>query len=219
MELSPGQRKAVFALIVVVLVALGGFLCVSRSGGVRAAGRTAQTAQAARTPPASVPPSVPPSAPASVPASVPPAQAGAPAVDIYRLLPFSQAGLDQAVGVVQRFAARYGTYSYTEPAGSYVASMRGLITPELAATLARGYATPGVAQQRAAQRQVATGQAAVTALRAFGPTSLTFLVTLVQRITGRAGSSQLTSRYAVTVTSTAGGWQVSDIQLASAGNS
>jgi hypothetical protein len=96
--------------------------------------------------------------------------------------------------------------------------MRGLVTPELAATLARSYATPGVAQARTQQRQVSSGQGTVTALRAFGPTSLTFVVTLVQRITQRQGRSQQAGRYAITVSSGGGGWQVSDIQLASAGN-
>jgi hypothetical protein len=140
-------------------------------------------------------------------------------VDIYRLLPFSQSGLAQAVGVAQRFGTDYGTYSYRQGAGSYVAAMRGLVTPQLAATLARSYATPGVAQARAQQKQVSAGQGTVTALRAFGASSLTFLVTVVQKITESQGRSQQTSQYAVTVTGGTGNWQVSDIQLASAGNS
>jgi hypothetical protein len=208
MELTSGQRKAAFAVIVAVLVGLGAFLLVPRPGQARPARPPARPAAPASPAPASPAPATPAQA---VPAP--------PGVDIYTLLPFSQSGLDQAVAVAQRFATRYGTYSYRQSASSYVAAMRGLITPGLAATLARGYAAPGVAQLRTQQRQVATGRGTVTALRAFGPTSLTFLVTLVQRITGRHSSSQLTGHYAVTVTSVAGRWQVSDIQLASAGNS
>ena len=69
-------------------------------------------------------------------------------MNIYQLLPFSQADLTEAAGVVRRFCTDYATYSYTESAGSYVGRMRGLVTSELAATLAQDYATPGVAQTR-----------------------------------------------------------------------
>jgi hypothetical protein len=139
-------------------------------------------------------------------------------VDIYRLLPFGQSGLDQAVALTQRFGKAYDTYSYRQNANAYVASLRGMVTSDLATTLARGYSTPGVAQARIRQKQVSAGAAQVTALRAFGPSSLTFLVTVVQKITQAQGRNQLTSRYAVTVTRAGSGWQVSDIQLASAGN-
>jgi hypothetical protein len=96
--------------------------------------------------------------------------------------------------------------------------MRGLVTSELAGTLARGYATPGVAQTRTQQKQVSTGSAVVTGLRAFGPSSMTFLVTVQQKITEAQGKSQLTSHYAVTVTRSGVRWQVNDVQLATAGN-
>jgi hypothetical protein len=43
------------------------------------------------------------------------------------------------------------------------------------------------------------------------------VVTVDQKITGKAPSQQST-QYAVTVTDAGGGWQVNDIQLASAGN-
>lgn len=210
MELSPGQRKAAFAVIVLALAALGAFLVISR---VTRASAPPPAPGAASSAPGSPLPASP--AAAATPAAPPPSASG---VDIYRLLPFSQSGLAQAVGVAQRFGADYGTYSYRQAAGSYVAAMRGLVTPELAATLARSYATPGVAQARLQQKQVSSGRGTVTALRAFGPSSLTFLVTVVQKITENQGSSQQTSQYAVTVTGGTGSWQVSDIQLASAGN-
>jgi hypothetical protein len=208
MDLSPGQRKAAFAAIVIAFLALGAFLLISR------AGKSPPTAHGGP-PAASAPASPAPASPVAT-ASAPPQPVSG--VDIYRLLPFSQADLDQAIGVAQRFGARYGTYSYQQSASSYVAGLRGLATPGLAATLARSYATPGVAQVRTSQKQVSTGQGTVTALRAFGPSSLTFVVTVVQKITESQGRSQLSTQYAVTVTGGTGHWQVSDIQLASAGN-
>ena len=93
-----------------------------------------------------------------------------------------------------------------------------LITSQLGATLARGYATAGVAQQRTQQKQVSAGSAVIDSLRAFGTSSLTFVVTIKQAMTTKQGKSQLTGQYAVTVSTSGANWQVSDIQLASAGN-
>lgn len=220
MELSPRQRKAAFAVIVFALAGLGAFLLMPGQHPARATGSSSRpgSQQSARAGGTGSAASAPATAPASVPAAS--AQPGrvAGSVDIYRLLPFGQSGLDQAVALTRRFGAAYGTYSYRQNANAYVASLRGMVTAGLASTLARGYSTPGVAQARIQQRQVSVGAAQVTALRAFGPSSLTFLVTVAQKITQAQGRNQLTSRYAVTVTRAGSGWQVSDIQLASAGN-
>ena len=145
-------------------------------------------------------------------------------MNIYQLLPFTQADLTDAAGVVRRFCSDYATYSYTESADSYVGRMRSLITSELAATLAQDYATPGVAKTRTEQKQTATGSGAITALRAFGASSLTFLVTLNQKTYSTPQSGKTTAHtasgdYAITIARSGSGWQVNDIQLASAGNS
>jgi len=64
----------------------------------------------------------------------------------------------------------------------------------------------------------------ITALRAFGPSSLTFVVTLNQKTystqrTGKTTSHVVSGDYAITAAQSGNGWQVNDIQLASAGNS
>lgn len=161
MELTPGGRKAAFTLIVLILAALGGFLLFSRHTG-------APTVASPVSAQASPLPTGP--APSASLASAVPASAG---VDIYGLLPFSQSDLNQAVNVAQRFGTAYGTSSWQQNASGYVATMRGLVTARLAAVVARAYAAPGVAQLRDQQKQVSAGQATVTALRAFGPSSLT----------------------------------------------
>ncbi len=145
-------------------------------------------------------------------------------MNIYQWLPFSQADLVAAAGVVRQFAADYATYSYAQSADSYVGRMRGLITPSLSGVLAAGFATPGVTRVRTQQKQSASGSGVITALRAFGPSSLTFVVTLTQKTyrTGRTGtttSAVSTGSYAITAQRAGSGWQVNDIQLASAGNS
>ena len=214
MELSPAQRKLAFAVIVLALAGLGAFLLWPSP--------TAARGQVTAPPSATGPPAArhtAATAPATVGAAPP-----AGAVNIYQWLPFSQADLAAAAGVVRQFCTDYATYSYTQSAASYVGRMHGLVTPSLAATLARGFATPGIAGVRIQQKQSASGSGVITALRAFGPSSLIFVVTLAQKTysTGRTGTTTaaVTSGvYAVTVQRAGSGWQVNDIQLASAGNS
>ena len=59
----------------------------------------------------------------------------------------------------------------------------------------------------------------INSLRAFGPSSMTFIVTAGQRLATTKGTSSGSTRYAVTLTGSGGSWQVSDIELESAGNS
>lgn len=212
MDLTPGQRKAAFAVVVLALAGLGIFLLApgSPSARSRAGGGGRDTASpASRAAPATT------GASPAAPATPLPAAGG---VDIYRWLPFTRAGLSAAAAQVQAFAAEYATYTYTETAAVYVGRMKGLVTPQLAALLGRAFATPGVAQQRDQQKQTAVGNGEIAALRAFGPSSLTFLVTVRQRITDTSGSRRVAASYAVTVTGAGTTWQVSDIEPASAGN-
>ena len=212
MDLSQGQRKAVFAGIVLALAALGAFLILPGSlwSHARARGRPAAATQ-----PLNSAPATPPATPAGLGGATPPAGTGA---DIYQWLPFSQAGLTAAANVVRQFAADYSTYSYTESPASYARRMAGLATQQLAVTLERAYATPGVAQLRVKQKQVSSGTGRIISLRAFGPSSLTFVVAVAQRVTGTRGTSRSTTDYAVTVAGATTHWQVNDIQPASAGN-
>jgi hypothetical protein len=218
MDLSPGQQKAVFILVVVVLAALGYWLIlpkVSHSHG-----------QAAPSPSAAAPASAPPqgSQGSQGSQSVPPSTVtAAPAVtggvDIYSWLPFTQQGLADAAAVTVKFLVDYNTYSYTENAASYVGAMNGLITGPLATTLRGLYATPGVAKIRTGQRQVSTGTAVINSLRTFGPSSLTFIVTGTQHLITAKGASNASEQYAITVTGSGSSWQVNDIQLSNVGQS
>ena len=210
MELTQTQRRLAFIAAVVVLAGLGAYLLIP---GVRTAGhQPVRATQQAR----AVPPAPATAAPASASAS--PAPTGSGAVDIYRWLPFSQVELGNAAEVTRRFGADYGTFSYTESAAAYLARMRSLITSQLSGTLAQGYAAPGVASQRTQQKQVSDGSAVIDSLRAFGPSSLTFVVTIKQAMSTNQGKSQMSGQYAVTVTISGANWQVNDIELASAGN-
>jgi len=209
MELSPRQRSTVFVFVVIVLAALGYYLVIPAvthaHGSARAAASPAATSGA----------TIPESAPAP---TVTASAADANGVNIYAWLPFTQQDLAAAASVAVRFSVDYNTFTYTESAADYVGAMGGLITGQLATTLRTAYQTPGVAKLRTSQKQVSTGTAAISALRAFGTSSLTFIVTAGQRLATTDGSSSGSTQYAVTVTGAGGGWQVSDIELESAGN-
>ena len=213
MDLSPGQQKAVFAVVVVVLAALGYWLLlpkVSHSHG--------QARPAASPAPAATTPGSQPSQTGAAPAgTASPATAGG--VDIYSWLPFTQQGLAAAATVTEKFVVDYNTYTYTESADDYVGRMNGLITAQLADTLRGLYSTPGVAKVRTSQKQVSTGTAVIDSLRAFGPSSLTFIATATQHLVTSHGTSNGSTQYAVTVTASGNSWQVNDIELSTVGQS
>ena len=208
MDLSPGQKKAVFALVVVVLAALGYWLILPKVSHPKA--------QAQPTPTPSPTESVP-----SPPVSVTPTVTGTPtaggSVNIYSWLPFTQEGLTAAASVTQQFLVDYDTYSYTESAQDYVGKMGDLVTGQLATTLKALYASPGVAKVRNDQKQVSTGTAQINSLRSFGPASLTFVVTGNQHLVTAKGTSNGTAQYAITVTGSGTSWQVDNIQLSTTG--
>jgi hypothetical protein len=212
MEMSPGQRKMVFALIVLVLAGLGVYLVVARSGGASPPGAASPNHAAAAHSHASAPP------PAASPGASP-ATSGQPAPDIYQWLPFTQSDLGSAAAVVTQFSRDYGTWSYTQSASQYVATMNGLVTQELSQFVAEGYSVPAVANERTSDKQVSAGTVVINSLRSFGQSSMTFVVTISQQITSTGGTSGLSGQYAVTVASSGSVWQVNDIELASAGNS
>jgi hypothetical protein len=210
MDLTSRQRLLAFALTVLVLGGLGAYLFATGTAHhntaspppSHSAGPTgpASTAPAATTPP-----------PSTVPAASSP-------VNIYNWLPFNQHQLARAAAVVTEFGAYYGTYSYSESPQSYVSRMEGLATGQLAQSIGSGFAAPGLTAQRKQQKQVSSGSAQINALRAFGPSSITFLVTITQKISSTSGTSHQVNQYAITVTQSGGAWQASSIQLASVGN-
>ncbi len=217
MDLSPGQQKAVFVLVVVVLAALGYWLILPKISHSHAAAQAA-TSPTPSVPASSGPGSVPPSqVPRGTTPTVSPAATGP--VNIYSWLPFTQQGLADAAAVTVKFGADYNTYSYTESGAAYVGAMNGLITGQLATTLQGLYSTQGVANVRKSQKQVSTGTAVIDSLRTFGPSSLTFIVTAGQHLVTSHGTSNASEKYAITVTGSGTSWQVNDIELADVGQS
>lgn len=210
MDLTAGQRKAVFGLIVVLLVGLGVYLFVPAARGT---GPAASPSRPRHSPAPRV------ASPTPTPSPVPVAAATPSAPDIYQWLPFTPSELATAASVTTKFSEAYGTWSYSQNAQAYAATMRNLAAPDLSQVLAQDYSVPGVASVRTRQKQVSTGSAVINSLRAFGSSSITFVVTVTEGITDTSGRSSVSAQYAVTVASSGSGWQVNDIELAAAGNS
>jgi hypothetical protein len=203
MELSGGQQRLLFAVVVLALGGLGVYLIGGHHG-----------TSASPPPKATVSAAPATTAPATTPATT----NGSGGADIYQWLPFTQQDLTQAAQTTVDFAADWETWSYTEPAPTYAAKMSGLVTSELSATLQNDYATPGVANQRSAQKQVSTSSGTIASISTFGPGTITFDVNITQQLATSSGTTHTTQQYAVTVVSGANGWQVNDIEQAGAGN-
>jgi hypothetical protein len=120
---------------------------------------------------------------------------------------------------VTRFGAAYGTYSYAESASAYGVSLRPVTSASLVEQIEAAYAAPGVASARSGSKQVTVGTATIDSISAFGPTSLTFYLQITQRVTATTGTSEQSTRYSVTVTGGGTSWQVTDVELATVGNS
>lgn len=202
MDPSPAARRVAFAVIVCALAALGAYLLAPLAHRDGTAAGQPRAVSSASTPVASQS-----STRAAGPAS------------IYQWLPFTQAGLTAAAQVVVRFADAYGTYSYSQGGAAYVAPLQSVASAQLVRQIEAAYEAPGVAAVRLGEKQVSIARTTIGSIRAFGPGSLTFVVLVTQQITRATGRSQQTTDYAVTVTGSGDSWQVSDVELASAGNS
>jgi hypothetical protein len=208
MDLSAGQQKALFAVVVVILAGLGIYLIAPHGSKQPAPGRS---------------PSASPSSPAQAAGSpsaapVPTGAASGSGVNIFQWLPFTEPELARASTVTTQVATDYNTFTYTDSAASYVARMNGLITSQLSQTLRNGFSTLGVAQARTSQKQVSAGTATINSIRTFGSASITFVVSTTQKLTGTQGSRTSSAQYAVTVTGQGNSWQVYDIEPAGVGN-
>ena len=225
-ELSPGRQRLLFVVVVIGLVALGIFVIRGRNDGNAAAPsptptptpsptRTAAAASGTADG-ASAPASSPP---ASLAGATPPATAGS--ANIYQWLPFTQSDLSAAAKTTLAFANVYANTSYTETNAAYAGKLAGLTTTQEAATLEDGFETAGIRATRVQDKQVATGTPTIESINSFGaaPTlTITFNVTIAQRLVSTSGTMNSTPEYTITTVSTGTSWQVSNIQLFSVGD-
>jgi hypothetical protein len=226
MELTPGQQRVLFAVIVIVLAGLGIFVLSSRHNGTTAtpapspttappasgasssSAAAAASASASSVPPATVPPAPPPATTAS-------------GANIYEWLPFSQSDLTAASKATITFASDYVNWSYTETKAAYGAKLASVATPQEVTTLEFDqFGTAAATQQMVTDKQVSTGSGTIESISSFGasPTSITFSVNVTQKLASTTGTKTSAPTYAITAISTGTGWQVSNIQLSTVGN-
>jgi hypothetical protein len=222
MELTPGQQRLLFVVVVLVLAGLGIYLIRDGHHGAAAPPSPSPTATSPTTsgssgsgtaqasagvPPATVPPASPPATTAS-------------GANIYEWLPFSQADLTAAAKTTLAFATDYATWSYTDTKTAYATKLGAVATAQEVTTLESGFTTAGVAGPRVADKQVSTGSGTIESIRSFGtsPTSITFAVTITEQLASTTGNKTNTSTYAITTVSTGTGWLVNDIELSGIGN-
>ena len=147
----------------------------------------------------------------------PPAPASTPA--LAAILPFRPARLQAAAALAGRFTASWHSWSWRQSPAAWLARLLPMTAAQLRPALAQAAGTPGVLAQRDATRQAATATVTGGQIRDLTPGSVTIAVTARQVITSTAGATQVTASFAVTLTPNGTGWDVWDIEPATAGNS
>jgi hypothetical protein len=218
MELSTGQKRGLFVVLVVLLAGLGIYLigpgrshdgtpAASTSNGKSPAAGTTSPANLAGVPSYQVAPTTLP-----VPTSI-------KNPNVYDWLPFTQSDLDAAANVTVAFAAQYQTYSYTDTTAAYGQRLSSYATSSLVTSLEETFqlGLPKWKPLRYTSKTAGT----IDAITSFGgqpQKSIVFAITITQLTTNGGKASTATHQYDVTTVAVAGGWQVNDIELAGQGN-
>ena len=153
--------------------------------------------------------------------SAPAATGSAPArtaADAQRLLPFTPDQIVDAADLASRFAVAYTTHRYDEPPRTYLQRLIPMASPQLLPTIERAATDTGTLTQRHRTQEISTGQARPEVIRTLGPTSITFLLTVIDHSTTIHASRQDLLYYALTLAKTRDRWQVYAIELADTGN-
>lgn len=210
MNLSDGQRRLVFAGMVVVLAAIGVYLTLATPE--TSTDQTEPRGNVATAPPPTSAPAAPAATPSGIESTITPEN-----FDIYRLLPFPRREFAGAAALAQQFTAAYGTYRYDEDPQAYIARLEPLATEPLTTELARSVSAPGLLEQRREERVVAQGSATLDRVRDIEANSIIFLVTGHQEVTRSGKTVQEDKQFSVTVSRDGGSFQVYAIELAEVG--
>ncbi len=220
MELSPGQKRGLFVVLVVLLAALGIYLVGpgrDQGGSTPAAASSGGSPSAATTSPASL---------AGVPsyqiAPTPlPVTTRIKDANIYNWLPFTKSDLDGAANVTLAFAAADETFTYKDTPATYGQRLSPLVSSTLDQLLERDFMPPGDHASWAQEQLVSKSAGTINAITSFGgspQTSITFLVTITEQTTASGKTTTTTSQYDVTTDAVADGWQVNDFEPPGQGN-
>lgn len=208
---TPTQRRLLFAGVVVVLAAIGAYLIVPvLARGPRDAPPDGSSRPSLAVGTGNPMPSVAPS-----PA---PSGGGKDGGSLMDRLPVSEEELGRAADVAERFASAYTTYRYDEDPQAYEKRLAGLATDPIAQDLSGGSGAPAGRKTIERDRVVARGEAHVDGIRVLSEDSVVFVVSSEQKITSTRGATSGTKRFAITVVRADGGWRVSSLEDAAAGD-
>ncbi len=141
MQLSIGQQRALFVVLVILLAGIGIYLLgPGRSHGSGAA--PASTVSPAAASSSAAPLVVPSAAVSPTPITVPQSVKG---VNIYDWLPFTQQDLREAANATLAFAARTRPSANADTAATYGQRLKNLVTPAFLGTLEGQFRPPGAA--------------------------------------------------------------------------
>ncbi|PRY01936.1 hypothetical protein [Allonocardiopsis opalescens] len=215
-ELSDGQRKALFGVLVLVLVAFGGYILFFRpDGGQEVAAEPDPGAEAAAGAP-STPAGPPPDA--AEPAEGGASASGGAEADVFAWFPVDREELLAAAAVAEEFAVEYTRFDYRESVEDAVARMNELSTEEFAGGAAS--AGGGAArEERVTAQTVTTSTATIDAVRDMSASTVIFEVG-VRTSTAEAGGAPQddAENLLVTVVYEGGAWLVYDLAPADVGN-
>ncbi|MEV4221723.1 hypothetical protein [Nonomuraea sp. NPDC049725] len=193
------KRGMAFAVIVVIIAAVGAYLWLwpdpeQPAAEQAASGRTTST---------------------PVIASTPLATASDAPFDVYSFLPMSKEQLAAAADLAERFTAEYATYRFDEAPQTYADRVRKYTTADFGNILARTRTAAGPVEQD--DQTVSTATAALKEIRQIEKTSIVFVITATQQLTGKSGAKQQAADYAVTVSQLGSDWRVFDLRPADEG--
>lgn len=214
---TPAQRKLAFAGVVVALAAAGVYFTLPAFGGFGGRTATPASTEAAGARGAGGETGARGAAP-SVDASPRPT-ASRSAAGIGDMLPLPEDEFGEAAATARRFAAAYATYRYDEEPQEYRERLDPYVTGPIAEEIADGGgAAPAGRESLTREEVVVTAAASIEGTRLVSSDSVVVIVRADQTVESTKGTTSEDERFAVTVVDRDGGWKVSNVAPAGAGN-
>lgn len=211
---TPAQRKLAFAGVVVALAAAGVYFTLPAFGGFGGRTATPASTEAAGGAGGAGARIATPRVDAS-----PRPTASRTAAGIGDMLPLPEDELREAAETARRFTAAYATYRYDEGPQEYRGRLDPYVTDPIAEELAGGGgAAPAGRENLTREEVVVTAAASVEGTRLVSSDSVVVLVRADQTVESTKGTTSEDERFAVTVVDRDGGWKVSNVAPAGAGN-
>jgi hypothetical protein len=199
-RLTLSQRKLLFAVVAVALIALG-VVSLRLSGH-----ETVQRPPIPAPSPASVPTAT---SPVSSATEGPVAVEGLDADKASLMLPDDQ--LAAAQTVAERFCQEYATRRWDEPPPARLARLAPFMSKELSAAFANSPGSAALEHERKANQEVTTAQPEFAYPQAISRHQVVFTVVVLQKVTTTQGITEQRPSFQVVLEPRDGGWRVVNV--------